>query len=57
VSLMTAKKCGYSWDPDRSIVDEQEVEEEPRPVRKNDPESLCSLSLEMELDMIEQLQY
>ena len=54
---MTAKKCGCSWNPDRSFFDELEVGEEPRPVQKNDPESLCSLSLEMELDVIERLQY
>ena len=56
---MIAKKCGCSWDPDRvsSFFDEKEVAEEPRPVRKNDPEILCSLSLEMESDVVEQLQY
>ena len=56
---MTAKKCGCSWDPDgkSSFFDEQEVAEEPRLVRKNDPKSLCSLSLEMELDVVEQFQY
>jgi len=49
VSLMTAKKCGCSLDPDRksSFFDEKEVAEEPRPVQKNDPENLCSLSIEM----------
>jgi hypothetical protein len=58
VSLMTAKKCGCSWDPDgkSSFFDEQEAAEEPLLVRKNDPESLCSLSLEMELDVVERLQ-
>jgi hypothetical protein len=47
VSLMTAKKNVRSLDPDRksSVFDEKEVAEEPRPVRKNDPESLCFLSL------------
>ena len=59
MSLMTAKKSGCSWDLDckSSFFDEQEVAEEPLPVRKNDPESLCSLSLEMELDVVERLQY
>jgi hypothetical protein len=55
---MTAKECGCSWDPNgkSSFSDEQVVAEEPRPVRKNDPESLCSLSLEMKLDVVERLQ-
>jgi len=59
VSLMTAKKCGCSCDPDckSSFFDEQEVAEELPPVRKNDPESLCSLSPEMELVAVERLQY
>ena len=52
---MTAKKCGCSWDLDRSFFDELEVGGEPRPVRKNDRESLCSL--EMELDVVKRLQY
>ena len=53
------KKCGCSWDPHgkSSFSYEQEVVEEPRPVQKNDPESLCFLSLEMKLDMVERLQY
>jgi len=55
---MIAKKYGFSWDPDRvSSFFDEEVAEEPRPVRKNDPESLCSLSFEIELDVVERLQY
>jgi len=55
---MTAKRCGCSWDPDgkSSFFDEQEAAEEPLLVQKNDPEILCSLSLGMELDVIERLQ-
>ena len=56
---MTAKKCGCSWGPDgkSSFFDEQEVAEEPQPVQRNDPESLYSLSFEMELEMAERLRY
>ena len=59
MSLMTARKCGCSWDPDCKIsfFDEQEVVEELPPVRKNDPESLRSLSPEMEFVAVQRLQY
>ena len=56
---MIAEKCRCSWDPDgkSSSFDEQEVAEEPRLVRRNDPESLYSLSLEKGLDLVERLRY